>query len=141
MNEGLLREHVKWAEAASGPELYPYKDSVGVLTIGYGRNLDDNGISRDEAELMLVNDLDAAIADAMTLPYWDRLSPVRQLVLSDMSFNLGLPRLLKFKKMHAALEVGDYSLAAHEMMDSKWYRQTERRAKVLVRAMQTGIWQ
>jgi lysozyme len=140
MNEELLQSHIKWAEAAAGPELFPYQDSVGVLTIGYGRNLDDKGISRAEAGLMLVNDMEAAIKDAKTLPYWHDLDPVRQLVLADMSFNLGLPKLLRFKKMHAAIELTDYKLAAHEMKDSKWYRQTERRAKVLYEAMLTGIW-
>jgi lysozyme len=140
VDEGLLRAHIKWAEAASGPELFPYRDTVKKLTIGYGRNLDDNGITRDEAELMLDNDMGDAVTDASSLPYWGSLSPVRQIIMSDMVYNLGLTKLLNFKKMHAALEIRDYNLAAHEMKDSKWYRQTERRAKVLVEAMQTGLW-
>ena len=140
MDELLLKAHIKWAEAAAGPELFPYRDTVGKLTIGYGRNLDDKGITRAEAELMLDKDMADAIDDASTLPYWEQLDPVRKLVLSDMTYNLGLSRLLKFKRMHAALELPDYVLAAHEMKDSRWYKQTERRAKVLVEAMITGIW-
>ena len=140
MDEALLKVHVKWAEAAAGPDLFPYRDTVKKLTIGYGRNLTDRGITREEAELMLDYDLNLAIADASSLPYWDSLSPVRQIVMSDMSFNLGLSRLRGFKKLHAALAIQDYNLAGHEMQDSKWYRQTERRAKVLVAAMKTGIW-
>lgn len=140
MNEALLKAHIKWAEAAGGPELFPYRDTVGKLTIGYGRNLDDNGIDPGEAELMLDNDIAAALNDAFTLPYWDTLSPVRQLVIADMVFNLGLPKFLGFINLNMALALPDYTLAATEMVDSKWYRQVERRAKVLVEAMKTGIW-
>jgi len=141
VDEGLLKAHIKWAEAARGPELFPYRDTVGKLTIGYGRNLDDRGITRAEAEFMLDHDMAEAIADASTLPYWNSLSPVRQIVMSDMTYNLGLTKLRRFVRLNNALTIQDYSLAAHEMKDSKWYRQTERRAKVLVKAMQTGIWQ
>jgi len=141
VDEALLKAHIKWAEAASGPELFPYRDTVGKLTIGYGRNLDDRGITRTEAEQMLDTDMAEAIADASSLPCWGSLSPVRKIILSDMVYNLGLTKLRKFKKLLVALEIQDYSLAAHEMKDSKWYRQTERRAKVLVQAMITGIWQ
>jgi len=140
MDEGLLRQHVMWAEAAAGPELFPYRDTVEKLTIGYGRNLDDRGITREEAELMLTTDLAFAIADASSLPFWDSLDPVRQIVISDMLYNLGLTKFRYFKRLIAALEKRDYILAAVEMKDSKWYKQTTRRAKVLVEAMQTGIW-
>ena len=140
MDEGLLRQHIKWAEAASGPELFPYRDTVGKLTVGYGRNLDDKGITRSEAELMLDNDMDDAIADATALPYYDRLDPVRKLVICDMVYNLGLTKFRKFVRLNAALNIPDYTLAAAEMVDSKWFRQTHRRALVLVTAMRTGLW-
>jgi len=141
MDEDLLRHHIMWAEAAAGPELFAYRDTVGKLTIGYGRNLDDRGITRAEAEFMLDTDMHEAIADAKSLPYWEKLDHVRQIVVCDMIYNLGLTKFRKFVKLGAALHLKDYTLAAHEMKDSKWYRQTERRAKVLVKAMQTGIWQ
>jgi len=140
MNKILLRAHVKWAEAAAGPNLFPYRDTAKKLTIGYGHNLDDRGISPSVAELLLTEDLDLAIADAESLPYWDTLCPVRQLVLSDMLFNLGLTKFRKFVNLNKALLTQDYNLAAHEMQDSRWYRQTTRRAKVLVEAMRTGLW-
>ena len=140
MDEGLLKAHIKWAEAARGPELFPYRDTVGKLTIGYGRNLDDKGITRAEAEFMLDKDMADAIADASSLPYWDSLSPVRRIVISDMVYNLGLTKFRKFVNLNKALTIQDYILAGHEMKDSKWYRQTERRAKVLVQAMTSGLW-
>jgi len=140
VDELLLKAHIKWAEAAAGPELFPYRDTVGKLTVGYGRNLDDKGITRGEAELMLTNDMADAIADAGSLPYWEHLSAVRQIVISDMVYNLGLTKFRKFVNLNNALLIQDYNLAAAEMVDSKWYRQTRRRAKVLVKAMKTGIW-
>ena len=140
MDEALLRHHIMWAEAAAGPELFPYRDTVGKLTIGYGRNLDDKGITRAEAVLMLDTDMAEAIDDASSLPYWENLSPVRKIVMSDITYNLGLTKLRKFIKLNRALLLRDYNLAGHEMKDSRWYRQTTRRAKVLVEAMKTGIW-
>lgn len=140
MDVGTLRRHIKWAEAASGPKLFPYRDTVGKLTIGYGRNLDDKGITRAEAESMLTQDMEEALADAASLPYWEQLDPVRKMCIADMVFNLGLPKFYRFKKLNAALDLKDYKLAAHEMKDSKWYRQTERRASVLVASMLTGVW-
>lgn len=140
IDRASLTEHVKWAEAAGGPELFPYKDTVGKITIGYGRNLDDRGISKGEAELLLRNDIDDTLMDAATLPYWEEIDSVRRLVVADMVFNLGLSRFLGFKKLNAALAIKDYTAAAHEMKDSKWYHQVERRAKVLHKAMLTGVW-
>ena len=58
-------------------------------------------------------------------------------VLVNMAFNIGRPRLSKFKKMLAAIEAKDYNLAAEEMMDSKWYHQVGRRSKELVEMMRT----
>ena len=140
MDKELLRAHIKWAEAAGGPELFPYRDSVKKLTIGYGRNLDDKGISEHEAEVMLTSDLEEALAEARKLPYWERLNDARKLVIADMVFNLGLSKFLRFTKLAAALMLPDYSLAAHEMKDSKWYTQVTRRADVLVAAMLSGEW-
>lgn len=56
-------------------------------------------------------------------------------VLVNMAFNIGRPRLSKFKNMLAAIEAKDYSLAAEEMIDSKWYRQVGRRSEELVEIM------
>jgi lysozyme len=136
----LLRNHIKWAEAADGPELFPYRDTVGILTIGYGRNLIHNGITKDEAELMLTNDINSARMDAASLPFWLSLSPPRKMVIIDMVYNLGLTKFRGFKNLNKALGMADWNLAALEMKDSRWYLQTERRAKVLVKAMQTGKW-
>jgi len=61
-----------------------------------------------------------------------------QRVLVNMAFNLGRTRLGKFKNMIAAVNDKDYSKAADEMIDSRWYRQVGRRSKELVEMMKTA---
>lgn len=118
--------------------LKPYRDGVGKLTIGVGRNLDDNGISRDEAIALLRNDTDRAIREAHQIAGFAQLNGVRKRALVNMVFNMGLPRVLGFKRMLAAIERGEYGAAAHEMLDSKWAKQVGPRANRLARMMQTG---
>lgn len=116
-----------------------YKDSVGVLTIGYGRNLEHNGITEDEAEYLLRNDVQTAINGARGLfDNFDALDDVRQEVLVEMAFNLGAVRLSQFKKMIAAVERFDFAAAADEMKDSLWHNQVKMRATELEGAMLTG---
>lgn len=136
-----LEDHIKRAEAPDGkPVLFPYEDSVGLITIGWGRNLDDKGLSRKECQLLFDNDLQDVFQDCRTLPYWEQLDGVRQMVVMDMVFNLGLTRFLRFKNLNRALAIQDYLRAGHEMLDSKWYTQVGRRAKKLRQIMLTGEW-
>ena len=124
-----------------GRRRYPYLDTVGKVTIGVGRNLDDLGLSDDEIDLLLTNDLARATDDLdRALPWWRRLDPVRRAVLADMCFNLGLPRLLGFRAMLRHLGAGEYDDAADHMVESRWYRQVKTRAVRLVRMMRTGAW-
>ena len=112
-----------------GLRLRPYKDTVGKLTIGVGRNLDDRGISKAEAMMMLNNDIAAFITDLdNTLPWWNNLDPARQDVLLNMCFNLGLGGLLTFKNTLFMIEQGKYAEAAEAMMKSKWAEQVGARA-------------
>ena len=124
-----------------GFELYPYKCPAGKLTIGYGRNIEDNGISEEEAELMLANDIQRCVLELKrVLPWYDGLDDVRQAVLIDMCYNLGISRLLKFKRFLSALEQDYYDLAAREMLDSLWAKQVGQRAERLALIMKTGEW-
>lgn len=122
-----------------GLRLKPYKDTVGKLTIGVGRNLTDVGISRNEAMALLDRDLARAIVDLDTFPMFDHLSPIRQRVLIDMRFNLGPSRFRTFKRTLAAVAAGDYQAAAAGMLASKWARQVGQRAKRLAAMMATNI--
>ncbi len=128
-----LKDDIKRQE---GLRLKPYIDSVGKLTIGYGRNLDDVGISEAEANSMLDADLRIAINEVQRLfPWLINLSESRKNVIYNMAFNMGLPTLQKFKNMIAAINCGDYITAADEMLNSKWARQVGIRADELANIM------
>lgn len=121
-----------------GLRLKPYRDSVGKLTIGVGRNLEDVGISEQEAMVMLDADISKSLTDAQTFHWFHNLDSVRQDVLVDMIFNMGLVRVLGFHKMLAALQAGDWNTAANEMLDSKWATQVGNRALELAKMIRTG---
>ena len=117
----LIRKH-------EGLVLKPYFCTSGKLTIGYGRNLEDLGISIQEAELMLQTDIARCFVDLQRV-FPDLLSFPQELqaVLVDMMFNLGLPRFLGFQKFIAAIRERDYNKAAEEMKNSHWYEQVTNR--------------
>ena len=115
-----------------------YSCSAGKLTIGWGHNIEDLGISGAVAELMLSEDVAVAYDAAMTMDYWDSLNPARQDCITNMIFNLGLPRFMGFKNMNAALFLGDYEMAADEMENSKWYTQVGDRGRELEAQMRNG---
>lgn len=113
-----------------GLRLKPYKDSVGKLTIGYGRNLDDVGISQQEAETMLLADINVALGETRdNFPWIKDLPPKVVLGLINMVFNMGIPRVKGFAKMLDALEKHDFERAADEAMNSKWAFQVGPRAE------------
>ncbi|MCH8136115.1 MAG: glycoside hydrolase family protein [Proteobacteria bacterium] len=123
-----------------GIRIKPYLDSVGKLTIGVGRNLDDTELSDDEVELMLNNDIERAAKNAERFSWWRELDSVRQMVVVDMLFNLGLAGFAKFRKTISFIGAGDYPKAAEEMLDSKWASQVGSRAVRLAKMMRTGDW-
>lgn len=135
---GKLREQLIRHE---GYRQFPYRDTVGKLTIGCGRNLDDVGISRTEAETLL--DWDIAHAEAglrQRYVWFPDLDPVRQAVLVNMTFNMGLVTLGQFRNTLAMVASGDYEGAALGMLQSKWATQVGNRAKELAEMMRTGAW-
>ena len=131
-----LREQLKHHE---GVRLKPYRDTVGKLTIGIGRNIDDVGISMDEAEIMLDHDIQRVVQDLdHYLPWWKSLNDVRQRVIADMAFNLGISKLLGFTQTLAAIKQGDFEAAAEHMGKSLWATQVGKRAVTLQQMMRTG---
>ena len=145
---------------SEGLVLNVYKDTLGIDTIGIGRNLEDRGISQqelDDLDIPTINHIyeyGITEADAIYLatndvqiveeelvrahPCVDRLDSVRQLILMDMAFNMGVPRLCKFKKMWNAIHEEDYPTAAKEMLDSRWSKQVKSRSTKLANAMHNG---
>lgn len=122
-----------------GVMLKAYKCTADKTTIGVGRNLDDVGITEEEAEYLLQNDIDRVIlALRRELPWIDQLDEVRQRVLYDMAFNLGISGLLQFKKTLKAVKDGDYERAGRMMLDSKWATQVGKRSDRLSVMMNIG---
>ena len=125
-------------EVDEGFRKKPYKCTADKTTIGIGRNLDDVGISRDEAVYLLKNDIKAAVEQAEKFYWYHDLSPMRKRVIVNMIFNLGITRFRKFKKTIKYLEVGDYQSASTEMLDSAWAKQVGPRATRLSQMMRKG---
>lgn len=131
----LLRSELIRDEAM---RLMPYVDTVGKVTIGVGRNLTDKGITQDEADLMLDNDIreHLKLLDD-NLEWWRAMSENRQRVLANMAFNMG-SKLLTFTNTLAAMKRGDYEAAADGMAQSKWAQQVGPRADRLIKLMREG---
>ena len=136
----MQAKYKQMTKTFEGLRLKPYKCTAGKLTIGYGRNLEDVGISQAEADMLFERDFAQAEADVNRLlkdnniPV-DNLIEQRFYVLTDMMFNLGYNRLSKFKKMLYALKNGLYDDAAKEMLDSTWATQVGNRATQLAALM------
>lgn len=130
----LIKDH-------EGLMLRPYHCSAGRLTLGYGRNIEDRGISLNEAEYMLANDI-RDCREALTRDYswFPALDQVRQAALVDLSFNLGSARLAGFVKFLAAMGRADYERAADELVDSRWFGQVQRRGPRVVSMVRSGEW-
>ena len=129
-------------EAEEGFVPYGYSDSEGYLTIGIGTLIDKRsggGITLEEARYLMGNRL-APIYAALDarLHWWRDMSEARRNALVSMAYQLGIVGLLKFKAALAAMEGGDYALAARRMLVSLWARQTPERAKRAARAMLDG---
>ena len=123
-----------------GLELHPYEDSLGILTIGVGRNLEERGISEDEAFYLLGNDIEVIWDELISKhPIVEDLDDQRQMILLNMAFNMGVPRLAKFKKMWAAIESGDMEEASKQALDSRWADQVGRRAEELAERLISGL--
>lgn len=121
-----------------GFRAFPYKDSVGILTIGYGRNLESRGITSTEADVMLRNDVLLTVDKLSDLDFWLSLSERRQSVLVNMAFNMGYIGLMTFKGMFEAIRAKDWNRAADEMLRSRWAAQVKGRAVELAEAMRNG---
>ena len=141
MNKSRLREQLRHDE---GVVHHAYQDSEGYWTIGVGRLIDERKgglLSPKEIEYLLDNDIERVSIDLQKEWTWfNDLNDVRQEVLANMRFNLGLANLRKFKRMISALERRDWVDASREMLDSKWATQVGNRAIRLSNAMRTGQW-
>ena len=112
-----------------------------MTTVGVGRNIDEDGglgLSVDEIEFLLKNDIKRCKQELITLPWFPEIDSVRQDALINLCFNLGITRLLGFKNALNAMSVGDYEKAAEEFLDSRWAVQVGNRALDVAHMIRTG---
>ena len=131
----MLRKH-------EGVEKYAYKCTADKVTIGVGRNIDKSGgmgLSDDEIDYLLSNDIKRVSAELIRAFSWySELDEVRKDAMIDMCFNMGLPRLSKFKNSLAAMKNGDYDIAALEFLDSNWAKQVGSRSITITDMIRSG---
>jgi lysozyme len=123
----MLRRH-------EGVEPFGYQCSEGKLTVGVGRNIDPEGglgLSPDEIDYLLENDIDRTIADLSRFEFFQDLTESQKAGLIDFHFNVGGTTFRKFKNMIAALDDGDYVEAAKELLDSRYAKQVGKRSKTI----------
>jgi lysozyme len=140
MTEALMNRIKAQLVRHEGLRLKPYRCTAGKLTIGIGRNLDDRGISQKEAYAMLerdIQDCEQWLIDEIAEIY-NKLDEVRQSVLLNMCFNLGIKGLLGFKNTLDFIGAGDWERAANNMLASKWAKQVGMRAIELSELMRKG---
>ena len=136
-----------------GIRLHPYRDSVGVQTIGYGHNLEANPLPAEYFEpdgSLLLATAEEVLEDDLTdveneltaaLSWFEGLDEVRQAVLIDLGFNLGVPKFLRWHVTLGALERGDFAAAADDLASSEpWATQVGERAIEDAQMLRTGQW-
>tara|TARA_X000000950_G_C13615080_1_gene536974 strand:+ start:231 stop:668 length:438 start_codon:yes stop_codon:yes gene_type:complete len=139
MNSERLTKMLKRHE---GVKSHAYKCSAGFITVGVGRNLDENGgigLSDSEIDMLLANDIarvDQELKDRFV--WYSELDSVRRDAMIDIAFNLGITKLLRFEKALSAMESQDYFLASEEFNDSRWSDQVGERADELCDMIETG---
>lgn len=134
-------------------KLFPYLDCCGKpwrectcakkgnLTIGVGRNLDAKGISLEESDIFLTDDIDEVITGlTASYPWFVDLNGPIQGAFINIGFNLGLERLATFSTFLNLMATKDFSEAATDLETTLWYRQVGQRGRDLVQQLRTGVW-
>jgi len=145
MNIDRLREELKVDE---GVKYEIYLDHLGLPTFGIGHLILNSDpeygqevgtpVSEDRVNEAFASDIDIVCDDCKSLySDWEVLPEEAQLIIANMMFNMGYPRLSKFKGMKAGVDARDWNRAADEMVDSRWYRQVTNRADRLVNRMRS----
>jgi lysozyme len=116
---------------------FAYQCPANKTSIGFGRNIQEKGITLGEAEHLLENDIAECVQDLSTRSYWGTLSSTQQAGLIDLRFNLGAKGYSSFKQMEIALDMGDYTEAAYQILHSKYHDQVGKRAEDVAKMVTT----
>ena len=145
MNIALLIDELRRDEAVRRNS---YRDTKGILTVGVGHNCQASPLpagwkcplTDEQINSLLTHDLTVTFAALdLHLPWWRRLDDVRQRVVANMAFNMGVDKLMEFHNTVAAIQAGNFHAAAYGMKASLWAKQVGDRAVRLVAAMETGV--
>lgn len=136
MNNERLRETIIRHE---GARLDMYQDTLGIWTVGVGHNIQEKGISQAVMELMLEEDLAEAVSELKrSVSFFSKMPEQVQEALVNLAFNMGIPRLMQFKKTLAYLRDGNFEAAADELLDSRYAEQVGRRADEVADMIRTA---
>jgi lysozyme len=136
-----MTELIEQLKRHEGIKLTPYKCTSDKLTIGVGRNLEDVGISEEEAEILLQNDIQRAVGQLKErFPWTLELDEVRFAALINFTFNVGIGTVSKFVNAMALLKGKKYDMAADEFLKSRWAEQVGQRAVDVTEQIRTGEW-
>ena len=136
MNNERLRETIIRHE---GIRLDMYQDTLGIWTLGVGHNIEEKGISQAVMELMLEEDLAEAVSELKrSVSFFSKMPEQVQEALVNLAFNMGIPRLMQFKKTLAYLRDGNFEAAADELLDSRYAEQVRRRADEVADMIRTA---
>lgn len=145
MNKDKLRKELAEDE---GCKYEIYLDHLGLPTFGIGHLITENdpehgkpvGTVVEQERVQAAFELDIAVTvnDCHVLySDFEDLPEECQRIIANMMFNMGRPRLSKFKGMKAGVDERNWNAAADEMVDSKWYTQVPNRARRLVARMRS----
>ena len=136
-----MNKLIEQLKVHEGVKLKPYKCSAGKLTIGVGRNIQDNGITMEEAEYFLQNDIAEARSQLLhAFPWMGDFNDARISAMINFTFNVGIGTVKKFENTLSYMQSGEWNKAADEMMDSRWARQVGNRAIEVTEQIRTGKW-
>lgn len=133
-----MKSIIEQLELHEGFRKYPYEDTKGFITIGYGYNLDANGLPKDICKKLTQDKVNELWDKLFNIGWFRVLNEVRKKVILDMAYNMGIDGLSRFRKMIDALKAEDYDEASKEMLDSMWANQVKERAERLAKMMKTG---
>lgn len=116
----------------------PYLDPTGKTTIGFGRNLEANPITRETGYQMLREDIDVITDRLCKFSEYRALSNNRKMVIIDMAYQMGVDGVLKYSKMWAAIKANDFNVAANEILNSNCGRLYGERERENSKFMRSG---
>jgi len=148
MEENSMEKLIATLKRHEGVKTHAYRDSLGILTIGCGRNINNSskhkgiGLTIDEIEYMLQNDVERTIKELSQEYAWfnDMEEGARRDAIINMHFNLGRFRFAGFKKAIAHMENGSYNEAATEFLDSRWAKQVKGRSLEVTDMIKTNTY-